>query len=247
LPAPSFTEEPKRASCVNFIYHKVVTYYMSNGDKIPLEKAKRGSEARKRFTAVKQKYGDPETLELEALKEIKTAYKDFTDEMSKLKLQLTGPSQSEMKGYMDKVDTCYTKKTALQRRAETEKIIEAEVIDETEEKPEDHTDYQTIAPETDEPAYQPPQAPETAAAAPSREDLITQAREKYKHFDEGIEHLSKWLEDARARDEEYKAKSEKERTENAASNTESKATWDAITKGFDEASKRWDAADKQQS
>jgi hypothetical protein len=216
---------------------------MSNGDKIPLEKAKKGSEARKRFMAVRQKYGDPETLELEALEDIKTAYEDFTDEMSKLKLQLTGPSQSEMKGYMDKVDTCYAKKTAPQRRAETEKIIEAEVIDETEEKPEDHTDYQTIAPEADEPAYQTPQAPETATEA----DLHAQAKKKYDHFDEGIERMSKWLEDARARDEEYKAKSEKERAEKAASEAADNERWAAIKNEFNEASKRWDAAGQQQS
>lgn len=213
---------------------------MSNGDKIPLEKAKRGSEARKTFMAVRQKYGDPETLGPKELEDIKTAYEDFTDEMSKLKLKLTGESQSEMEKYMKQVNTCYD---AFKRPAETEKIIDAEVIDETEEKPDGNTDYQTITPETDEPAYQPPQVPEAAAET----DLRAQTKKRYEHFDEGIERMNKWLEDARARDEEYKAKSEKERTENAASNTESKATWDAITKGFDEASKRWDAADKQQS
>jgi chemotaxis protein histidine kinase CheA len=184
---------------------------MSNGDKIPLEKAKKGSEARKKFIAVRQKYGDPETLGPEALGEIKTAYEEFTDEMRKLKLKLTGESQSETASYMHKVETRYA---ALQRPAETEEVIDAEAIEETEEKPDDHADYQTIAPEADDPDYQPPQAPETATEA----DLRAQAKEKYKHFDESIEHIGKWLEDARARNEERKARAEKERAEDAARN-----------------------------
>jgi hypothetical protein len=175
---------------------------MSNGDKIPLEKAKRGSEARKKFIAVRQKYGDPESLELEALETIKTAYDEFTDEMSKLKLKLTGESQSEMKDYMDRVDTCYN---AFKRPAETENVIDAEVIEENKDVPDDRTDYQTIAPEADEPAYDAP-VPKTVTET----DLRAQAKEKFKHFDVTIERTRKFLEEFKTRNMKYQQPADKQ-------------------------------------
>jgi len=188
---------------------------MSNGKsgnrKNSPENMKRAQDALKAFATVKQKYGDPEELDAGSIGDIRAAYDAMTNTFNECSLKPGKDTQQSIYSYMQRVDARYA---ALQHPAEEEKIIDAEVIDDkTPALPEQDEDYQTIAPEADEPAYDAP-VPKTATEA----DLRAQAKEKYKHFDESIERIGKWLEDARARNEERKARAEKERAEDAARN-----------------------------
>jgi len=189
---------------------------MSNGKsgnrKNSPENMKRAQDALKAFAKVKQKYGDPEELDAGSIGDIRAAYDAMINTFNECSLKPGKDTKQSIYSYMQRVDARYA---TLQHPAEEEKIIDAEVIDDkTPALPEQEEDYQTITPEADETDYQPPHAPVTTTEA----DLRAQAREKYKHFDESIERIGKWLEDARARNEERKARAEKERAEDAARN-----------------------------
>jgi hypothetical protein len=219
---------------------------MSNGKngnrKASPENMKRAQDALKTFAAVKQKYGDPEELDAESINDIKTIYDSMIKTFDECSLKPGKDTQKSLKGYMRRVDARYN---ILNPPAGKDEAVEPEYIDnEPADGLPEQEDYQTLAPEVEE---QSARANATGTNRPSTDDLRAQAKKKYDHFDEGIERMSKWLEDARARDEEYKAKSEKERAEKAASEAADSERWAAIKNEFNEASKRWDAAGTQQS